>query len=225
MTIKVRWAGLSLAILILVLLSGCIQPVDTTETPTTPVQQPVVNPTAAGSNPPIAAENPTPVLELTPNAAVFLVQQFLVGRGIALNNMQIWYDQPRGPDQLFGFSFSDVNALPCAGFLLATVVNGAWQPNNGALVCAATPDVVAQASISLFATSDGQPYTIVFGRVENPAISALTVVYTDNSNQTVAPTTGGFLLVAPGILDAANIVALDAGGNTIIASIPTSPAS
>jgi hypothetical protein len=207
-----RRIGLSLVILMAVLLSGCIKPVNTTGTPT---------PTYSFGIPanPVTSAAPLPPSSLT------LVDAFTRGRGEMPTNLQLWYDQAHGPDRLQGFSYTNASGQICAGFLLAAPVADGWQPNNGAIVCATQPSVQALASTSLFATTDGQPYTIVFGRVEDPTVTAVSVLYSDGSSLSMNPVSGGFLLVAPGILGVNVITAVNQLGNTVIQNIPQSPAS
>lgn len=213
-------------VLVMLVLAGCIQPVETTQTPTPGEMQP-------------AAMNPTPVVATlapgdttniqppttAPNQAVTMIQQFVQGRGDVPLNLQVWYEQPRGPDQLQGFSYTGANGQPCAGFLLIATINGVPQPNNGALLCTAQPGAPALAGATLFATTDGQPYTIVFGRVEDPVITAIAVIFNDGSNQTVNPYLGGFLLLKAGIFDVNLVTAINAEGNSVIENIPLSPVS
>lgn len=194
-------------------------------------------PTGSGAEPvapaiagPDAAAQPgapaTSAAVAPPSGSVPVIDQFLLGRGESPGNLQVWYERQLGtPDYLYGFSYTGANGLPCAGFLLTAPVNGVWQPNNGALACAPQPGIPALASISLFATTDGQPYTIVFGRVEDPAVTAIAVVYADGSNQTVEPFLGGFLFAAPGLLEASVITAINQQGNTVIDNILQVPAS
>lgn len=214
-----RRIGLGITIVTMSLLAGCIQP-DYTAEPPTPTLQPG-GALLPGDTPPAVV----PTTEIGAQPSPTVIDQFVRGRGETPADLQIWYDQPQGPDQLQGFSYNNANGLPCAGFLLTALVGGVWQPNNGAILCAPQADVNALASVLLFATTDGQPYTIVFGRVEDPTITAIAVVYSDGSNQSATPFMGGFLLVKAGVLSVNTITAINSEGNTIIPNIPQSLAS
>lgn len=209
----VRRAGWGLVIVAAVAgLAGCIQP-DTPPVPTATVPSGV-------SSPPGGQEIVSQPVTSWPE-----VERFVQSRGQTPGNLQVWYEQPRDTDRLQGFSYTSVGEMPCTGFLLTAFTNGIWQPVNGALLCAAQPGIQALASVRLFATSAGAPYTIVFGRVEDPAISAVAVIYNDGSTQNVNTFMGGFLLVKPGIFSANVITAIDALGNTVIDNISQSEAS
>jgi len=204
-------------------LTGCIQPVsntDLTQTALAPfaaINTPIVTP--VGANPAGSVANggvPTP-------APLAMILQFLQSQGDATTELQVWYDQPQQSDRLQGFSYSAISGSPCVGFVLTAFVNGFWQPNNGARVCAESPGVEALAAVTFFLTSDGQPYTIVFGRVENPAVSAIAVMYDDDVSQQANPLKGGFLLLRPGVVGVRVITAVNAEGNTVIPNIPQSP--
>jgi hypothetical protein len=213
-----------LGLVVVVLLAGCIQPVDTTETPSPGAPQVVVVPTPTDQGIPDGSSgqaNPPP--PTAPGQSWPVVDGFIRSRGDTPANLQVWYDQPRGPDQLQGFSYIGVGGEPCVGFLLTALVNGVMQPNNGGLLCAPQPGVNALAGVTFFATTDGQPYTVVVGRVEDPTITAISVIYSDNSNQPAAPYLGGFMVVKAGILDVNVITAINAEGNTVIQNIPQSP--
>ena len=215
---------LSLAIVFVLLAAGCIQPVSTgdlTKTAIGPGMGPVVVPStvpgSVASQPTLAVGGAsTPI----PSSAI---GQFIIGRGDTPNALQMWYDQPLVADQLQGFSYTGANGLPCAGFLLLAMVNGVWQPNNGALACTPQAGSNALAAVTFIAASDGQVFTIVFGRVDDPTISAIAVVYNDGTDQRVSPFLGGFLLVRAGVVSANVITAINAQGNTVIPNIPQSP--
>jgi hypothetical protein len=223
---------LSVVLGLVVVLAGCIQPVSNTDltktavAPYVPLTQaavptPTNPPVVVATTPPPAA--PVGVSTPAPVQSEPLVAQFIRDRGDTPNNLVVWDERQLGPDLLSGFSFGNLNELPCTGYLLLASANGAWQPNNGALVCAQQPDTQALSAVTFFLGSDGQPYSIVFGRVDNPAVSAIAVVYSDNSSQTVNPTQGGFLVLKPGVVSVSVITAIDALGNTVIPNIPQSP--
>lgn len=197
------------------LLAGCIQPVETEPTPG-PNDVPVQPPGADAAVPAAPAGDSASLIPV--------IEQFIRDRGEAPGNLLTWPEQPLGPDQVRGYSFTNAAGVPCVGFLLTSVTGGLQQPINGALLCAPAPDVTALASVWVFLTSDGQSFTLVFGRVEDPAISAVAVVFSDGSNRTVNPSLGGFLIAQPGIVDVNVVTAINAEGNTVIANIPLSAA-
>ncbi len=196
------------SVLTIIVLAGCIQPThEGTITATAPA--------GAVSVPVQPAAGGVPSWPM--------IEQFIRDRGNTPNNLQVWYEQPRDPDRLQGFSYSSANGSPCVGFLLTALTNGVWQPSYGAQICAPQPDGQALAGVTFFPTSDGAVYTIVFGRVADPSISAVAVMYADGSNQTVNPFMGGFLLVKAGVHSATTITAVNAEGYTVIANIPQTP--
>ncbi len=233
-----RVRRLGMLIVVALVLAGCIQPtsdVDQTRTAVAPYLPLTQAALPAATNPPVVAPtNPPPAAVTTapgvvpantpaPAQSQPMVAQFIRDRGETANNLVVWDERPLGNDQVSGFSYTNAAGLPCAGFLLMANINGAWQPNNGSLICAAQPGVEAQAAVTFFLASDGQPYTVVFGRVENPAVSAVAVVFSDNASQMVNPVMGGFLLIQGGVVSATVITGVDAQGNTVIPNIPQSP--
>jgi hypothetical protein len=194
-------------------ISGCIQPASTVDLTRTALAPFAVAPTNAPVVVPAGA-TPSPTL---------LVEQFILSRGEQPNGLQVWYDQPQAFDRLQGFSYMGMTGVPCVGYLLSTMANGVWQPNNGALVCADSPAAEAFAAVTYFLTSTGEPTTIVFGRVMNPAATAVAVVFNDGTSQQTAPQAGGFLVVRPDVVAATVITAINAEGNTIIPNIPQLP--
>ena len=215
MRAHLRGARWWIGILIVGLLAGCIQPVE---------QEPTSGPESAPVQP-SGADSAAPAPPAGDSASLLpVVEQFIRDRGEEPGGLQTWPEQPLGPDQVRGYSFTNAAGVPCVGFLLTSVTDGLQQPINGALVCAPAPDVTALASVWVFLTSDGQSFTLVFGRVEDPTVSAIAVVFSDGSNRTVNPSLGGFLVPQPGIMDVNVVTAINAEGNTVIAEIPLSPA-
>lgn len=216
-----------LVILISLLLVGCIQPISvanqtqTAEAPfNTPANSlgPTQAPVVASNSPTVTAATPIP-----PAASASVADTFVRSRGDIPANIQVWYDQSLGPDRIQGFSYSGQTGLPCAGFLLTAFINGVWQLNNGGLVCGDQPNADSLAAVTFFLASDGQPYTIAFGRVQNPTITSVATVYADGSSQPYTVSTGGFLVVNTGVLTVARITAIDAQGFTVIDNIPQTP--
>lgn len=227
---NMRWSGLKFStqkflvyslLLIVVLLAGCIKPASQQSATATPgVSQPTAYTVPPAGGAPVVNSAPTT------NAAPAVdpaVEQFVLSRGQTPNGLQIWYSSPLGPDRLQGFSYAGADGLPCAGFLLTSFANNTWTPTNGALICASQAGTVALAGVTFIATTDGAFYTMVFGRVENPTVTAVAVVYSDGTNQPISPSMGGFLLVKPGTLGVNTITAVDMQGNTVIPNIPQSP--
>jgi hypothetical protein len=210
-----RGARWWIVVVVVGLLAGCIQPVEPEPTPgaqNAPVQPP-------------GADSAVPAAPAGDSASLLpVIEQFIRDRGEEPGSLQTWPEQPLGPDQVRGYSFTNAAGASCVGFLLTAVADGLQQPINGALLCAPAPDVTALASVWVFLTSDGQSFTLVFGRVEDPTISAIAVVFSDGSNRTVNPSLGGFLIPQPGIMDVNVVTAINAEGNTVIAEIPLSPA-
>jgi hypothetical protein len=240
--INQRTSAASLAGLLLlmsILVTGCIQPVPEAEqtqnalatlfthTPTL-ITMPT-NPIPAATNPPPVAGPTNPPVQsnpqLTPAAdlATATVAQFIQNRDDVANNLAVWDQRPLGPDQMYGFSYTNLNGLPCAGFLLTSFVNGVWQPTNGGVICDAQASTQGIAGVMPFLTSDGQPYTITFGRVDNPTVSAVAVVYEDGTTDSLSVFNGGFMFVQTGITGVTTITAIDSLGNTVIPNIPQLP--
>lgn len=209
-------------------LTGCIQPiseVDQTKTmqatlgfSPVSVQSPTFVAATAipDSSEPTATAAPQPQLPAQ-------VAQFISNRGAAATNLQIWYDAQRGADRFVGFSYAG-SAGPCAGFLVLASVNAAWQlTESGALYCAPTPTTDGFAANTFVLTSDGQPNTIVFGRVEQAAVTVIQIVFDDGSTEVVTVSSGGFLIVKPGVTSPTSVIGADAQGNIVLPNIPNSP--
>lgn len=204
----------------LLLLTGCIQPigeVDQTRTAQATLGifgVPPTQPTAAlvpAANTPIA---PTRSAE----------EQFVLNRRDVPGNLAVWYAQALGPDMLRAFSYVGQTGTPCAGYVVLIQAGGAWQlTDNGALVCAAQPAAETVAATMLFLLSNGEPQTIVFGRVMTPSVSAVSVTFDDGTVQAAAVLAGGVVLVRPGVTGVTSMVGLDAQGNVVLPSIPLSP--
>lgn len=207
----IRRLGIGSALIVLV-LAGCIQPVDENQiTATAP---------AAGAP---APGQPGAADAAAGGAAWPMIEQFIHDRGNTPNDLQVWYEQPREPDRLQGFSYATASGNPCVGFLLTALTNGVWQPSYGAQICAPQPSEPALAGVTFFPTSDGAVYTIVFGWVADPTVSAVAVIYADGTDQSVNPVMGGFLLVRPGVHSATTITAVNAEGYTVIDNIAQTP--
>jgi hypothetical protein len=157
---------------------------------------------------------------VAPPAAQPYVESFVLARGQAAVDLVVWGDAQLGPDRLIGFSYTEAGGFPCSGFLLVSAT-----ANNGAIACAVDPASTALASTSYISTSDGQPYTIVFGRVTDPTITALAVIFDDGSNQTAGLSAGGYMVLHTDIVSVVVITAINAEGNTVIDNIPQIPAS
>jgi hypothetical protein len=217
---KTRWGGFGVILLTFV-LSGCIKPDSATKTPggTPTFGAQVVQPTpyVAGPTPfsPAVTSGGAP-----PVTNTAFVDQFIRARGDTPTNLQVWYGAAQGPDQLYGYSYLSATGQSCTGFLLTPIVGGVEQPSlNGAQVCGAAP----MAGLAFPLTSDGLLYTLIFGVVNDPTITAVAVVYSDGNYQTVSPMMGGFLIIRPGVLGASTITAVNQQGNTVIPNIPQLP--
>lgn len=211
--------GLCLIVIIGALLAGCIRPDE--------VEQPVATPTLPSAPAVEPLEAPVPTLSsgepVSPPLAVdplTLIAQFIQRRGDVPSNITIWTDQRLEPDQLQAFTYSGAAGEPCAGFLLSAVPG--TPSDNGAVACAEDLAAGAFAGVTLFLTSDGQPYSIVFGQVFDPTVSAITVIYTDGSSASAPPVQGGYVLVTPGIAEVSAIIGVDPAGNTVIPNVPQS---
>jgi len=222
-----RCAKLSLLIVFASVIAGCIQPVE--ETPATTPTAPLASvgedqPPAADALPP--AEMPTlssgePITEPpAPVDAGTLVTEFIMRRGDSPSNLNIWTEQQLGPDLLHAFVYSGAAGEPCGGFLLSAVPGA--PSDNGAIACAEDPAAGVFAGMTLLLTSDGQPFSIIFGQVFDPTIAAVTATYADGTINQTQPVEGGFLIATPGIAELSSITAQDPSGNTIIQQIPQS---
>lgn len=208
-------------------LTGCIQPISEVDQTKT-MQATLGFFPVSGQSPTFIASTPIPGPNTGDVAAATAVPQlpaqvtqFISGRGDVSANLQIWYDAQRGIDRFVGFSYTG-SAGPCAGFLVLASANGAWQlTESGALYCAPTADGFAANTFVL--TSDGQPNTIVFGRVEQAAVSVVQVVFDDGSTEVVSVTSGGFLIVKSGVTSPTSVIGADGQGNIVLPNIQHSP--
>jgi len=214
----IRWATKLLLLGLVIGLPGCIQP---DATPTATFSPGVVNPPAVVSSPPPAMIPPT----AAPIGDVALVTQLIYARGDTPANLVVWYDSPLGPDRLQAFSYTNQNGAKCAGFLLLAFPGGIRQPqnDNGAKGCEAQTGQNALVGSSVIVTSDGQPHTIVVGRVVDPAVTALAAQFSDGTTETANPIDGGFLMVKAGLAQVINVTAIDILSNTVILSLPVVP--
>ncbi len=216
---KLLWGGMLTAVLA---LSGCIQPDIVQKWQTETAQAVIMPPTAPPALFTAPAPPPSSATSLPPSAMA-VADQFVRQRGDMPNGLLVWHEGPLGPDHLLGFSYTGAAGTPCSGYLLLAYQNGVWSPNNGATACAAQADALAQAAFTFILTSDGQPYTVVFGRVQNPSVTAVAALYDDGGTFSASVVGGGFMLVRPGVAGPTALTAIDALGNTVITTIPISP--
>ncbi len=216
---KLVWGG---TLGIALVLSGCIQPNIVEKWQTETVQAVRMPPTAPPAVFTVPAPPSSAATSLPPSAMV-VAEQFVRQRGDVPNGLLVWHEAPLGPDHLLGFSYTGMAGTPCSGYLLLAYQNGTWAPNNGATACASQADAVGQAAFTFILTSDGQAYTVVFGRVQNPSVTAVAALYDDGGTFSAQVVGGGFMLVRPGVAGPTTLTAVDALGNTVIAAIPISP--
>ena len=224
----VRRVELSVLLFLLAgLLAGCIRPVD--EQPSgTPTAPPAAGEGVIEAPPAEATAIPTlssgePITEPPAAPAVdpaTLVTEFIQRRGDVPSNVAIWAEQQLGPDQLHAFTYSGAAGEPCAGFLLSAVPG--TPSDNGAIACAADPGAGVFGGSTLLLTSDGQPYSIVFGQVFDPTVAAITAAYADGTTNQAQPVQGGYFIATPGIAELTGLSAQDPTGATIIDPIPQS---
>jgi len=217
--LPLRRAGLSLCALAVGLLAGCIQPEpQAASTPTQPEAAGVVPEVPLAPTATLSSGEPvSPPLALDPAA---LVAEFIQRRGDQPANVVIWADQRLEPDQLLAFNYTSAAGQRCAGFMLSAAPG--TPSDNGAVACADDPAAGAFAGTTLFLTSDGQPYSILFGQVFDPTIAAIAAVYADGNSAQTQPIQGGYAIVTPGITEVSTITAIDPTGNTVIPTIPIS---
>ncbi|HEX3052595.1 MAG TPA: hypothetical protein VHP83_18185 [Aggregatilineaceae bacterium] len=209
----IRWGIL---IVLLVLLAGCIKPVE--EKPTPGPTSAIMPPTPTFGQPPatvaVATVDTGAVATPAPSAFLPLVQQFLQSRGVIAPDLRISYDQALAPDQLLGFSYTDPNGQLCSGYLLAVNDGTAWVPNVGGSVCGMQPGVAAHYGTIPILPTGQQPLTLVFGRVDDTSVTAISAAFDDGSSQNADPNNGGFMIVKPGIAGVTTVVAANQLGNT-----------
>ena len=217
---KLVWGGALAATLA---LSGCIQPNIVEKWQTETAQAVMMPPTAP---PPVFTAPPPPPSSAAtslPPSAMAVADQFVRQRGDVPANLFVWYEGALGPDHLVGFSYTGMAGTPCSGYVLLAYQAGIWSPNNGATACAPQADAMSQAAFTFILTSDGQPYTTVFGRVQDPTVTAVAAVYDDGGTLSASVVGGGFMLVRPVVVSPTTLTAIDALGNTVITAIPFSP--
>ena len=195
-------------------LSACIQPVDPTPapTPTSPsvVTSPLPPPAQPGNDAAPAASSPSLVQ----------VEQFVQSRGDAALNLSVYYSQGLGQDQVIGFRYENGGGLPCAGWLLFPPVSMGQQPINGGLVCTGDPAQSSFVGWTPFLTSDGQPFTVVVGRVGDPSITAVAAINAGGASVDTFVSNSSFLMLENGVQEIVTATAINAQGNTVIAALP-----
>lgn len=223
----VRRATLVGMVSLALVLTGCIQPIsEVDQTKTAQATMGFVPVFAAPSaTPPAVAGEPGPAASATAAPQLpALVDQFVRGRGDTSSALQIWHDAQQGVDRLVGFSYNGLAGTPCAGFVVLASPSGFWQlTDSGALFCTSDPAAGAFAANTFFLTSDGQPNTIVFGRVNNASVSTVRVLFDDGNSHSAGVAMGGFLVVKPGVASPTTLIGVDAQGNVILSDIQHSP--
>ncbi len=224
--------GLLVSVCLLALvLAGCIQPIDEVDQTKTaqatmgfapvslPTQTPATQPATSPAETGMDVATVTPVPEVPQQ-----VEQFVRLRGDMPNDLALWGDQLRGPDRLVGFSYTGAAGVPCVGYLLLTSADGGWRAtDSGALTCAQATPVETLAANTFILTTDGQPNTLVFGRLQDPAVTQVQVTFDDGSSESGPVASGGFLVIKPGVASPTAIAGLDAQGNPVLPDIPYSP--
>lgn len=226
---NMRWGSVVVLLIVASALAGCIQPDAVTETPTPTfggavINQPPATQVSQPVNPPAtspAVVAPTPAPNTVPQGDTALISQLIAARGDAPTSLQVWFDGALGSDHLQGFSYTNQSGLACAGFLLLAFPNGVRQPDldNGAKGCAPQPGIMAIAGVSFLVTTDGQRFTLVFGRVGDPNITAVAAEFADATSTRANPMNGGYLMIKPGVVPVTNVTAIDSFGNTVLLNI------
>lgn len=208
-------------------LAGCIQPiseVDQTKTAQATMGFAPFSGAPSATPPPVIAGPDAAASATAAPQLPVLIDQFVRGRGDAPSSLQVWHDAQQGIDRLVGFSYSGLAGAPCAGFVVLASPGGVWQlTDSGALFCTSNPSAEAFAANTFFLTSEGQPNTIVFGRVNNTSVSTVRVLFDDGNSQAANVAMGGFLIVKPGVASPTTLIGVDAQGNVILSNIQHSP--
>lgn len=197
------------------ILAGCIKPADPTPAATQPPPVGAV-PTQAPGGQPSGAEAGAGAV----SPSLTVIEQFVQSRGDSASGLSIFYNQALSQDQVIGFRYENAQALPCAGWLLFPPASAGQQPINGGLVCAADATMSAFAGWTPFLTSDGQPYTVILGRVTVPGVTAVSAVSAAGTSVNTFVSNQGFVMFTSGIQEINTITAINAEGNTVIADVP-----
>lgn len=222
-----RRVALAAMIGLALVLAGCIQPiseVDQTKTAQATMGFVPFSAAPSATPPPVDAGSDAAASATAAPQLPVLIDQFVRGRGDAPGSLQVWHDAQQGIDRLVGFSYNGLSGTSCAGFAVLASPGGVWQlTDSGALFCTVDPSAEAFAANTFFLTSDGQPNTIVFGRVNNASVSTVRVLFDDGNSQAVNVAMGGFLVVKPGVASPTTLIGVDAQGNVILSDIQHSP--
>src|SRR5690606_2670438 len=104
--------------------------------------------------------------------------------GVGMNGVSVYTQFQVGPDQVVGFSFQDLSAQTCAGFVLTTPATSTiW---NGDYRCAAPGTQVIVGTL-LFALTNNEFYVATFGTIDPntlPNAGGVAVDYPDGGNST-----------------------------------------
>lgn len=214
---KVRWVRGLLLLIVCSVLTSCIQP---DAAPTATFAPELVNPVAAPTLTPVGGLSS----EISPGDTS-LVLQLILQRGDTPSGLVVWYDMPLGPDRLQGFAYTNQNNTLCTGFLLMAYPNGVRQSqnDNGAKGCEVQSGLGGLAGASMLVTSDGQPHTLVVGRVLDATVNAVAAEFSDGTSLPATPVSGNFMIVKSGLAQIVNVTAIDALGNFVMISVPQVP--
>jgi len=212
--------------LLLLLLTGCIQP-DALDPDVTPTLgsiggTSIFPPTLAGGLAPTpnfgssgnatqtpGGESVATIAPLPTFGAVANTPDLAI-TGTAEPQAWVWKFANVGPEQVAVMFFQDKNGRRCARYIYRNKVLERCPQSGQSIVTVAGIEVAA----------DAKPYTIIAGRALDRRVTVVTIEFQDGSSEPIPVVDGGYLAVESGIKPVKRAVPVDQFGNLVGAVVP-----
>lgn len=171
---KLLWIGV-----LLLLLVGCIRPIEETPTPTPGGPGITTQPT----NTTAPLRTPPPVGTLIDQQDYPIIEDYLlrVGKSVSPNTLEHWHAFTVGSEIVVGVDFLNPSGLPCTGAVISRrELTGALNVYNGEATCASEPSAAAIAgNWFVIAWETGNPLTITAAQIFSAPVTEVVINYED----------------------------------------------
>lgn len=191
-----------IALILAVLLSACVRPIEPTPTPAPTATTPPITPTP-------------PSLLPSTTFPVGLIGQWLQTQEMVASNLTPFTQVQVGPDEIVGYVFQDPTGQRCVGWIIA--IPATQEILSGDYRCAPTT-AAAVTGTTILALTNNEPYVIAYGYVDPniaPTANAIAVVFPNGTSLGQLLTNRGFVVLQPGLITPTSGVIMDANENTV----------
>jgi len=190
-------------IVVIVMLSACVKPMEPTPTPGPPTIPPTLTPI-------------TGQVQAPSGFPPGLIAAWLQSQGITVSNLTPFTQIQLGPDDLIGFSFNDAAGQLCAG--VVQVIMATQQILTSQVACQPVGTTAVVGNLLFGLTNNGSPYVATFGYVDlavAPNAGGVSVVFPDGTSKNQLLTNNGFVVTQPGFSFPSQAVIMEQNGNLI----------